>query len=121
MAEFRSTYRGNFKGIGLMLQRSGMRRKVVQAAADMLPIAINNSPIGVYPGDPHPGLYARSWRVEYGMKPVKFHGVKRPRPYGRLVNTTNYAVDVEYGTSRVPRHNVCLKTLDAAIAAHHAP
>lgn len=115
-----SFYRGNFRGIGLMLQRPGMRRKVIQVAAEMLPIAVNFSPTGAYPGDPHPGLYRRSWRVEYGTKPVKFHGVSRPRPYARLINITDYAIDVEHGTARVPRHAVARRTMDAAIANHHA-
>jgi hypothetical protein len=113
-------YRGNFSGIGTMMRQPGIRLRVIQAAADMLPIAVNISPVGDAASDPHPGLYQRSWRVEYGEKPVKFHGVMRPRPYGRLVNTVPYAVDVEHGTSRVARHAVLRRTLDAAIAAHHA-
>lgn len=103
-----------------MLQRAGMRRVVVQKATEMLPIAIQNSPVGAFPSDPHPGLYQRSWRIEYGEKPVKFHGVSRPRPYARLINTASYAVDVERGTSKVPRHAPAMKTLDAMVAAHHA-
>jgi hypothetical protein len=113
-------YRGNFEGIGRMMQQPGIRLRVIRAAADMLPIAVNLSPVGDAESDPHPGLYQRSWRVEYGDKPVKFHGADRPRPYGRLVNTAGHARDVEHGTDRVPRHAVLRRTLDAAIAAHHA-
>jgi hypothetical protein len=115
-----SYYRGNFQGIGRMLQQPGIRLACIRAAADMLPTAVNISPTGDPSTDPHPGLYQRSFRVEYGEKPVKFHGVNRPRPYGRLVNTANYAVDVEHGTDRVPRHAVLRRTLDAAVAAHRA-
>ena len=114
-----SYYKGNFQGIGRMLQQPGIRLAVIRAAADMLPIAVNEAPTGDPETDPHPGLYRRSFRVEYGEKPIKFHGVSRPRPYGRLVNTTPYAIEVEHGSSRVPRHAVLRKTLDIARAAHH--
>lgn len=117
----RSTYVGNFRGIGNMLRRPGMALAVRNAATEMKPIAERLSPVGNIPGDPHPGLYQRSFRVEYGVKPVKWRGVARPRPYARLVNTSPYALAVEHGNSRVPRHSVLWKTMEAAKAAHGSP
>lgn len=122
MAVYRSTYTGNYTGIGRMLRRPGMAKAVVVAATKMLPIAVTNSPTGNAATDPHPGLYRRSWRVEYGVKPIKFRGRPSERPYGRLINTTRYAVAVEHGVpNRVPRHAVLRKTLDEAVAAHGSP
>lgn len=117
---YRSTYKGNFRGIGRMLSQPGMRAVVLVRAHEMLPIAVALSPSGDPATDPHPGLYRRSWRVEYGDKPVKFHGVKRMRPYARLVNTAPYAQRVEYGTDKVPKHWVARKTIDQAVAMNHA-
>jgi hypothetical protein len=118
MTTYRSTYHGNFRGIGTMLQRPGMARAVEKAAHRMQPIAERLSPTGEFPDDPHPGLYARSFRVEYGVKPVKFRGRPSERPYARLINKAPYALAVEHGNGRVPRYAVLRKTLDAAKAAH---
>lgn len=120
MTSFRSTYKGNFRGIGLMLQRPGMRKVVVQKAAEMLPVAQRLSPVGTPPNDKHPGQYRSSFRIEYGEKPVEWRGVKRVRPYGRLVNTAPYAMDVEFGNKRYAGHAPLRKTMDYMKAAHHA-
>lgn len=115
-----SFYRGNFRGIGNVMRQPGIRRALLSKAHEAKAIAESVSPVGTPPDDEHPGLYRRSFRVEYGEKPVKFHGVKRPRPYARLVNTTSYAMDVEFGNHRYAGHAPLRKTLDLMKAAHSA-
>lgn len=118
MATYRSTYTGNYRGIGRMLQRPGMARAVVQAAAKMKPMAQANSPVGVPPEDEHPGLYQRSFEIRYGVKNVKFRGKSLMRPYGRLINRTNYAMGIEHGSKKVKKYAVLRRTLDQAKAGH---
>lgn len=115
-----SYYRGNFQGIGRMLQQPGIRKALEDKANEMRPVAVGISPVGDPRTDPHSGEYRDSWTVVTGDKRVKFHGVSRPRPYARLLNTSTHAVDVEYGTIRVPRHAVLRKTLDIFKAANNA-
>lgn len=115
-----STYTGNFRGIGRMLQRPGMAAATVKAVRRMFPIAVAYSPVGTPPGDDHPGLYARSFEINHGVKDVKFRGTSLLRPYARLINKAPYARDIEHGSTRVQRYAVLRKTLDAAKAAHGA-
>lgn len=114
-----SYYRGNFQGIGRMLQQPGIRRTLEDKAGEMRPVAIGISPVGDPRTDPHSGEYRDSWAVATGDKPVKFHGVRRPRPYARLLNLSSHATDVEHGTDRVPRYAVCRHVLDIFTAANH--
>lgn len=115
-----SYYRGNFKGIGQMLFQPGILRALEDKAHQMRSVAVSLSPVGDPKTDRHSGQYRDSWVVIAGEKPVKFHGRRRPRPYARLLNTSTYAVDVEYGTARVPRHAVARKTMDIFKAANGA-
>lgn len=115
-----SYYRGNFRGIGRMLQQPGIRQACVDVAERMRPVAMNLSPVGDPQTDPHSGEYRNSWIVLTSDKPVKFHGVRRPRPFARLMNTSSHATDVEHGTDRVPRYAVCRNVLDLFKAAHGA-
>jgi hypothetical protein len=118
MAAYRSTYRGNYKGIGRMLQRPGMAKATIEAAAKMKPLAQVFSPVGKPPADPHPGLYQGSFEIHYGVKDVKFRGKSLMRPYGRLINVAPHAAAVEYGNKHVKRYAVLRKTLDAAKGLH---
>ena len=111
-----STYRGSFIGIRKILQKPALAVAVQVAAATMLPIAEELSPVGNPASDPHPGLYRGSWVVVSGTKSVSYRGRPTKRPYGRLMNTARYARDVEYGTSKVPRHSVARRTMDAAVS-----
>lgn len=118
MAQYRSTYRGNYRGIGRMLQRSGVAKAVVEAATKMKPLAQAFSPVGTPPDDAHPGLYQRSFEIHYGVKDVKFRGKSLMRPYGRLINTTHYAMAVEHGNRNVPKHAPLRKAMELAKASH---
>ncbi len=111
-----STYRGSYVGIRKILTMPSVAVAVEVAAATMLPIAEALSPEGDPSTDRHAGLYRGSWVVVRGTKSVRYRGRPTKRPYGRLLNTTAYARQVEYGTGRVPRYAVARRTMDAAVS-----
>lgn len=79
------------------------RAEAIKAAAEAM------SPVGVPPGDPHPGRYAASVRVTSTQR----GGVRRDRAVATATNTAYYARWVEYGTARVPAYHVMLRAAQA--------
>ncbi len=112
-ATSRPTYRGNYSGIGRMMQRPWMQRGVRKSAVQMREAAEANSPR-------ESGEYASSFDIVPLWKNIPFKGKPRMRAGARLVNTSDHARHVEYGNGGTPRYAVLHKAIDTMKAAHGA-
>ncbi|MEU1200113.1 hypothetical protein ABZ446_28360 [Streptomyces sp. NPDC005813] len=110
---YRSKYTGRYSGIGAMLSRPWLQAKCVSAAERGKAIAEARSPRET-------GEYSRSFVVVPITKNVPFRGKPRRRASARLMNTSDHARIVEYGSGRTPRYAILSKTLDDLKAAHLA-
>ncbi|MEV4939558.1 hypothetical protein [Streptomyces zaomyceticus] len=111
-------YRGNFRGIGRMLQRPWLQPPCVKVAEALQTEAESVSPIGDPAEDRHPGLYRASFHVAPIIKEMRYKGQPTQRSGARLVNTAPHAWRVEHGDGRVPRYAPLQRAIDALKAAH---
>jgi hypothetical protein len=81
-----------------------VRAEMVRRAEVIRSAAVALSPVGGA-GDPHPGHYKESWKVDSTTR----GGRRRNRAVAVVQNTAYYARWVEYGTERVPAHHVLLR------------
>lgn len=101
-----SRYKGNYRGLGQMLNAEFMVQAMHRRAEKGKAYAESIAPVYV-PG-PHPGRYKASFTTSAG----KHGGNKHDRAYGRLENTSEEAFWVEWGNRNVPRHRVLGKSLE---------
>jgi hypothetical protein len=105
-------FRPNRRGVGLLLRspmvEAEMRRRAVLVKATAIALA----PTGTPPGDRHPGLYRRSFRVTS----TRAGGRRRDRAVAYVTNVAPYARWVEYGngTPDAPAHHTLLRAAHSA-------
>jgi hypothetical protein len=85
-----------------------VRADLVRRADAIRAAAVALSPVGGA-GDPHPGHYKESWKVDSTLR----GGRRRDRAVATVRNEAYYARWVEYGTERVPAHHVLLRAAQA--------
>lgn len=87
-------YKPNHSGLGELLRGAELQAEMHRRAERIKEAAEASAPVGP-PSDPHRGQYKGSFEVDSGvMRDVQGNR----RAYGRVTNTTDYAVAVEYGT-----------------------
>ncbi|NML55401.1 HK97 gp10 family phage protein [Streptomyces sp. R302] len=96
--------RPSYTGIGKLLRSEMIRREMVRRAELIKATAESIAPVGG-PGDPHRGLYQRS----FGVTSTSRGGRRRDRAVAYVTNAAPYARWVEYGTERVPAYHVLLR------------
>ncbi|OLT13005.1 hypothetical protein BJF79_03640 [Actinomadura sp. CNU-125] len=104
MARSRGTrFRASYKGIGQMIRSPEMQAEMRRRAEKVAATAEATAPVDS-------GDYKGSFQVTSGPR----GGVRKNRAYGRVTNTSNHAVYVEYGTSRTPARSTLRDALRAA-------
>lgn len=102
-----STYKPSYSGVGEML-RSGFLQADMHARAERVAAAaIASAPFD--PFDPDGIHYKDAFEVSSG---VRRH--KTTRAYGRVSNSDQAAVAVEFGNKNTPEHATLRKALNAA-------
>ena len=102
-------FRGSRRGVGELLRSEMIEVEMVRRGELIKAAAESTAPVGVPPGDPHPGLYKASVVVTSTRR----GGRRRDRAVAYVTNTAYYARWVEYGTERVPAHHVMLRAAQA--------
>lgn len=100
-----ATYRKSAKGIGEMLCMPGMVANMAGRANRVAARARATAPVET-------GEYADSFVVTSGIRPAT--GSRTARAYGRVTNTSDHAVFVEYGTEHQQAHHTLARALEAA-------
>lgn len=102
-----STYKPSYSGVGEML-RSGFLQADMHARAERVAAAaIADAPFD--PDDPDGQHYRDAFTVTSGIKHAK-----TARAYGRVSNSDQAAVAVEFGNKNTPEHGTLRKALNAA-------
>lgn len=102
-----STFKASYAGIGEMLNAPWMvadmhaRAERVKVRAEATAPYDRNDPDGIH--------YRDAFEVESG----KHGGVHHDRAYGRVTNTDQAALAVEYGNRNTPRHATLRRALEA--------
>jgi hypothetical protein len=100
-------YKPSHSGLGELLRGVELQQEMRRRAEKIKEAAEVTAPVGP-PSDPHRGLYKASFEVDSGvMRDVQGN----LRAYGKVTNTTDYAVAVEYGTGG--------RAVEPAKSAHH--
>jgi hypothetical protein len=87
-------YKPNHSGLGELLRGAELQAEMRRRADRIKEAAEASAPVGPA-SDPHRGQYKASFEVDSGvMRDVQGNR----RAYGRVTNTTDYAVAVEYGS-----------------------
>lgn len=97
----------SYRGLGLVLISPEMQAAMLAKAKKAKDYAEAISPVGP-PDDPHRDEYKASWETESGVQRRT-----TSRAYGRLTNTADYAVDVEFGNSHQDGQYVVTRSIDA--------
>ncbi len=90
----RVRFRANYKGIGLILKSPQMQREMTARAEKIKARAESLAPRDT-------GSYASSFKVETYIREGK-----TTRAVAKVINSSNHAAYVEWGTSRTPRYRV---------------
>lgn len=102
-----STYKPSYSGVGEML-RSGFLQAEMRARAERVAaVAEATAPFDVKDRDG--SHYRDAFEVESGVRHAK-----TTRAYGRVRNTNEAAVAVEFGNKNTPEHATLRKALNAA-------
>jgi hypothetical protein len=102
-----STYKPSYKGIGELLTSEFMQAEMLRRAEKVKALAEATAPDA-----PPLGVgYKEDFEVSSGVKTSK-KGTKRA--YGRVTNTSDHAVFVEYGGQNTPAHRTLGRALRAA-------
>ena len=87
-----TSYRGDYKGLGQIMCSAEMQELVRQAGLGAMSFAVGIAPVGTPPRDKHPGEYKASFELQVSER----GGPKKDRAEAVLVNTADYAADVEW-------------------------
>lgn len=100
-----SDFTFDYEGVGELLCGPEMQA-LMHKGAELISIrARSDAPVD--PSSPHPGRYRESFVVEFGVREAK-----TKRAFGRVVNTADEAILVEYGSRNNPRHRTLGRSLD---------
>lgn len=106
----------NEKGLGELLQGAGMQKVVGEAVEKAKVAAEALAPVGPE-GDPHRGRYKGSFSTDVRVEAAAPKG--GVRAVGRLINSAEEALDVEYGQygrakhPRTAAHHVMTRAIDS--------
>jgi hypothetical protein len=85
-------YEPDHEGTGMLMMSDGMREMLRMVAERGADYARSIAPVGKPPGDPHPGEYLASFRVEVVTPAPSWDD----RPAALIVNDSGHAAYVEW-------------------------
>jgi len=98
------TYQPNHRGLGELLVSPDMESAMRQLAGRVMARAVATAPDAA----PYGTGYVDSFELDSGVRPGA-----TPRAFGRVRNTSDHALFVEFGARNTPRHRTLGKALDA--------
>lgn len=102
-----TTYRPSYSGIGELLRAEFLQAEMARRAQKVKAAAEATAPDAPPLGEG----YKYSFRVMWGVK-TSAKGTRRA--FGRVVNDSEHAIDVEYGGQNTPAHRTLGRALRAA-------